>query len=445
MTYEEFEDDFAPKKKEFDKEEIFETETSLEEIIPEPEIKPAPKKKSSFSIKKALKIIGIVLLAAVVIFLLSFNSYFRNYKTNFIMNLHAIDSKLGISETWNEFFGNEDDDILKKREEESRAMGTTYDNESYLVPFENASNACYVAVDGGIIAAKSNYLAFINRYGKEEWKLATSVVNPILNVDGKYISLAENGGTKVCLYSGNKLVFDSDAQNTILNANVSSRGDVVVVTKKEFFKGAVEVFNKNGKRVFSWGSGTDTVVCADISPSGRKIAVGFINAKDNIKGSVQFFNIDEKECYKTVEIPSSVVFKIDYIGEKLNVFCDNRLIGLSVHGSVSWDEGIDGDFSAYSIDTEGNKAVVIDKYNVPVIRTYSKSGRLKKEFNADELPDYIDISDNLLLYNNTRMIVFGKPGREQKYAAAMDVKGLRIIDSRTYLIVYNNSIEFVSV
>ena len=42
------------------------------------------------------------------------------------------------------------------------------------------------------------------------------------------------------------------------------------------------------------------------------------------------------------------------------------------------------------------------------------------------------------------MIIFGKPGREQKYVGAMDVKGLKIIDSNTYLIVYSNSIEFVS-
>ena len=415
MAYEEFQDDFEPKKDDFEKEEVFE---DREEISAEQEI--------------------------AKIYLLSFNSYFRNYKTNFIMNIHLIDARLGISETWREFFGAKEEDVLKKKEE-TKAMGTTYDNESYLVPFENASDACYVAVDGGVIAAKSNYLAFINPYGKEEWKMATSVVNPILAVDGKYISLAENGGTKVCLYQGNKLVFAADAQNTILNANVSSRGDVIVVTKKEFFKGAVEVFNKNGERVFSWGSGTDTVVCADISPSGRKIAVGFVNAKENIKGSVQFFNIDEKESYKTGDIPSSVVFKLDYIGETLNVFCDNRLIGLSVHGSVLWDEGIDGDFSAYSIDTEGNKAVVIDKYNLPMVKTFSKRGREKKSFVADELPDFIDIKDNLLLYNNTRMIIFGRPGREQKYVGAMDVKGLKIIDSSTYLIVYSNSIEFVSV
>ena len=441
MAYEEFQDDFEPKKDDFEKEEVFE---DREEISAEQEIAKIPRKKRNINIKKILKVAGVLILAAIIVYLLSFNSYFRNYKTNFIMNIHLIDAKLGISETWREFFGAKEEDVLKKKEE-TKAMGTTYDNESYLVPFENASDACYVAVDGGVIAAKSNYLALISPYGKEEWKIATSVVNPILAVDGKYISLAENGGTKVCLYQGNKLIFAADAQNTILNANVSSRGDVIVVTKKEFFKGAVEVFNKNGERVFSWGSGTDTVVCADISPSGRKIAVGFVNAKENIKGSVQFFNIDEKESYKTVEIPSSVVFKLDYIGETLNVFCDNRLIGLSVHGSVLWDEGIDGDFSAYSIDTEGNKAVIIDKYNLPMVKTFSKRGREKKSFVADELPDFIDIKDNLLLYNNTRMIIFGRPGREQKYVGAMDVKGLKIIDSSTYLIVYSNSIEFVSV
>ena len=149
MAYEEFEDDFEPKKVDFEKEEIFEDK---EEIIVVQDTVPGPQKKRNINIRKILKIAGIVFLAGILIYLLSFNSYFKNYKTNFIMNIHAIDARLGISETWKEFFGSREDDILKKKEE-SRAMGTTYDNESYLVPFSSTSD--------GNAESISSYIAFL--------------------------------------------------------------------------------------------------------------------------------------------------------------------------------------------------------------------------------------------------------------------------------------------
>ena len=469
MNFEEFEDDFEPTKGDFiiqetepeepDSEDVPEDEQpdaqepefededlpdeeANEDLSSEPEDdipEDAPKKKKS---KLGLIIILILLVIAGIFVFLTGSDYFRNYKTNFIMNIYMIDSKFGISEAWEDAFGGKEGDLVKKREE-SRAMGTTYDNESYMLPFESASDAQYSVVDGSVVAAKSNYLAMLDKKGAELWKVTTSVVNPILAVEGEYIALAENGGTKVCLYSAGEPIYAVDVENEILNANVSSRGDVVVVTKKDFFKGAVVVLNKQGEQVFSWSSGVYSVICADISPSGRRIAVGFLDDKDGIKGIVQFFNIDEKESYKTVEIPGSAVFKLEFSGETLNVFTNNRLIGLSVHGAIVWDELPDGLLCAFDLDSEGNKAIVVDNNNLPIIRTYSKKGNLKDEQTTDELPDYVDISDNVLLYNNTRMIYFGKPGREQKYAASMDVKGLRIIDKKNYMIIYSNSIEFV--
>lgn len=472
MNFEDFEDDFEPAKGDFiiqepeleePAEEKFassETEEaqntnneSFEEVVSREETdandsyvdfedeEPMPKKKKS-KIGIIIKILLILAILSGVIVFLSGNDYFRNYKTNFIMNIYMIDSKYGISDAWEKAFGSKDGDLVKKREE-SRAMGTTYDNESYMLPFESASDAQYAVVDGCVIAAKSNYLAMLDKKGAELWNVTTSVVNPILAVEGEYVAVAENGGTKVCLYSGGQLVYAVDVENEILNANVSSRGDVVVVTKKDFFKGAVEVLNKQGEHVFSWSSGVYSVMCADISPSGRRIAVGFLDDKEGIKSIVQFFNIDEKESYKTVEIPGSAVFKLEFTGETLNVFANNRLIGLSVHGAIVWDELPDGILCAYDLDSQGNKVVVVDNNNLPVIRTYSKKGNLKDEDTTDELPDYVDIADNILLYNNTRMIYFGKLGREQKYAASMDVKGLRILDKKNYMIIYSNSLEFV--
>ena len=403
--------------------------------------------KSFFKRKIPAKLILILsVFIAVAVFLSIFftNDFFKKYRNNFIINIKIIDQRLGITEKFDKLFTADEDGGIKMREEH-KAAGTTYDNETYLIPFENASNSSYEVSDNSVIVAKSNFIGKFNNKGETTWSLNTSVVNPILDVDGHYILVAENGGTKICLYENNKLIYESDTENTILNASVSSIGDVVVVTEKEFFKGAVEVYNKIGEKVFSWSSGTNTVICADVSPSGRRIAVAFLDSRKDINGSVQFFNIDESDNYKKVEIPGTAIFDLKFIGETLNVFGDNRFVGLSVHGGIKWDISLDGELSAYSIDKSGNKSAVIDKNNVPMLMIFKKDGKLKYEIRGDELPDYVDIHNNQILYNNTRMILFGRAKKPEKYAATMDVKGLRIIDSGSYLIIYNNSLEFVHV
>lgn len=403
--------------------------------------------RRGFGIKGLIWIIFILIVCLFVyLFSSSESSYIKNYKTNFVMNIRAIDSKFGISRSINEFFGrNTEDDRLKKREE-NKAAGTKYDNESYLLPFENASISEYAASNGGVIAAKSNYIAFLDNMGKIKWELSTSVVNPILCVEGKYIMIAETGGTKICLYNGNKLIYAADAQNKILNAGISSGGDVVVVTEKEFYKGAIEVFNKKGDRIYSWSSGSETIICADISPSSRKIAVGFLDASGQAKGSVQLFDIKQESSYKTIEIPDTVVCRLEFCGETLNVFGDNRITGITIHGNIAWDKNYGtSPLLAFSIDSKGNKISLIEQDNAPVIKLYSRSGNEKASFPVEEIPDYIDVSGERMLYNNTRMVIYGKEGRMNKYAATMDIKKLKIIDAETFLIVYSNSIEFVKV
>ena len=376
----------------------------------------------------------------VLTFCFSDGFFASRYRENFKNNISMIDDKLGISKSLSRMSGK--DDILKKKED-NMAKGTTYDNESYLLPYENAGEAAYGVIEGQLCAAKSNNIEIFASDGSKVWESATSVVNPIMSVEGKYIAIGESGGTKINLFADKKLVFSADCQNEILNINVSANGDVVAVTKKELYKGAVEVYNKSGEQVYGWVSGKDTIVCADISPSGRRLAVGFIDTSAAVKGSIQFFNIKNESSYKTVEVPDTVICSVDYSGETLSVLGDNRFIGLGTNGSVLWDETYpDGNLLAYAFDENGNKALLTEKNNIPVIRTYSKGGGLKNEISTEDLPDYIGISGSAVLYNNARMICFGKGSRQKKFPASMDVKRLIAVSGNSFAVIYNNSIEF---
>jgi len=427
-------------------EEVYEEDHMPPGLIPEnivEEKTEKPKKeKKSFSKFIWLSVIFII-LASILVFSFADIPIVKKYRTNFIKNITLIDEKTGISDWFGNLINKRNDGDLKKKEE-NMARGTTYDNESYLYPFENAGNAVYTVVGNELVAAKSNYIAFFDDNGEKKWETATSVVNPIIDSEGDYVLIAENLGRKINLFSNKKLVFSVDAKNEILNVSVSSNGDVVVVTKKELYKGAIEVFNKKGECIFDWSSGAYTIVCADISPSSRKLAVGFLDTSEVVTANIQLFDINKSESYKTIEIPETVVYRLKYTGETLNVFGDNRFVGLNLKGEVVWDEVFEKEkLSAVSVADDGTKALLSENNNVPAIRIYSKDGSLKNEISVTEMPDFIDVTKNRIVYNSSRMINFGKHNETGLYPATMDIRDLIIINKKTFLVVYSNSIEFI--
>lgn len=390
-------------------------------------------------LKKVVYAVIILLVSlAIITFCFADTGIIGRYKKNLMINLREICETLG-------FVSENDVDVQISEVDVWEGIGSTLEQDSKMIPFENASLSEIALGNSGIVVAKSNYLAVFNDNGTTVWDTQTSVIEPILRTEGEYILLAEKGGNRVCLYQDEHLLFSVDSPNEILTAGMSANGDIVLVTKKEFYKNAVLVYNKNGEQVFSWSSGTDTIIHADISASTRRIAVSLINTDERVKSYVMLFDINKSEAYHTVEFTESVVFNVRFIGEVLNLTSDNRLTGIKVNGDVEWDKIYEDSILVLSSsDTDGNKAIISENANLPQLTVYEPNGKKKHTVKLDSLPDYLDIRKNKILYNSERIVVFEHPDKLDRFIASMDIMGLKIIDDNSFLIVYNNSLEFVS-
>lgn len=395
-------------------------------------------------IKTGKFLVGCIVIGLVFAFFVIDSGPIGQYKRNVQTNINGIVDSLGLSGIFKQSDFEELDVHIAEQPVVS-GLESTLSQDSKMLPFENASLSRIALGAGGLVVAKSNYLAIFDRDGKAIWETQTSVIEPILRTEGEYILLAEKGANKICLYQNQTLLFSVDSPNPILTAQLSANGDTALVTKKEFYKNAVLVYNKNGEQIFSWNSGTDTIINADISASTRRIAVSLLNTDERVKSYVMLFDINKTEAYHNVEFLESVVYKTHFIGETLNLCADNRITGLKVSGDVLWDELYNNsELILSSSDKDGNKAVVIEKNNLPELITYSKKGTEKERIKLDVLPDYLDIKANKLLYNNERIVVFGGIDKPDRFIASMDIKGLYITDESSFVIVYNNSLEFVS-
>ncbi len=383
-------------------------------------------------------ILGVIIgIAAVVAFITVDSGIIGNYKHNFANNFSKIFENFIDDESVQPI---ETPEPVKKQE---RIV-----EKSAVVTFEQASETQFAPYRNGIICAKMNYMAFIDETGEIVWETETAIVDPILKTAGNYILLAQKGRNKICLYTERKLVYDVDDADNIMTANVSEDGDVVVVTDKASYKGGISVYNKSGEQIYSWASGADTVISADISASSRRVAVSMLNTEVHAKSIIEFFDVNKSDSYSAIEVEDTVIFDIEFTGNILNAFGDNRIIGIAESGKIVYDNTFaDVQLTHSAMDSSGNKLLSIDDGNIPIINSYTRKGNLKETVTLTGVTDYIDISGNNIIYNIGRDIYFGKINSKTpaKYTATMDLKDLLIMTENTFVVVYSNSIEVVTV
>ncbi len=286
----------------------------------------------------------------------------------------------------------------------------------------------------------------MNAAGTLEWETVTSVVDPILKAEGDFILIAQRDGTKICLYEGNKLLYDTDTDGSILNCSVSSNGDAVAVVDRNAYKGAFSVYNKNGSEIYKWSSGSDLILSADISSGSRRVAAATLNTDSKVKSSVLLFNINKENSYAGREFNDTILFDIVFSDDNINAFGDNAMIGMNTSGSVLYDKRFDDvELVNYAMDGKGTKVMAFNSGNIPMMNVYNSAGALNYTVTVQSQPDCVDVDSYNIIYNDNRSIFLGKPNSRvmSKYTATMDIKHLVILDSRTFVIVYSNSLEFV--
>lgn len=419
-----------------------------------------------------------ILILAVLLILFAFftsgwgTSYIENYGYNFRVNMNTIVTKLHIPVTagFREFLDEADNyqpqteyDRLKmeyekeeKSKEDETSKQTELDNEEYNtktikhtgknIALSNASSARYASYSGGILCAGETQLNFYNANAVKKWSANVQISSPVLKTAGKYILLFEKNGEKFTLYKKSKEIYTNTVDGTIKTASVSSKGDVTLVLNRDSYKGSVAVYNKKGEEVYLWNSGTYSIIDSDISAS-RRLAVALLDSTGSISSKVYFFDIDKTEVDATTDINNALVFDIVFDGDILNAYADNKTMGINSNGKVKWTYDTENKtITKYAMSTGGTKVIAFDNENSSEITLVSASGAEKGVIKSEVLPDFVDIADNRLLYNDGRtVIITNLSGDVQaKYTCSRDVKKAYIIDTNNIFIVYGSSIEFLN-
>lgn len=314
------------------------------------------------------------------------------------------------------------------------------------LPFDNAGSSAFSIYDNGVVCAKSNYLCYMNKNGDMIWETETPVTKPILNVAGKYIAVVSSGSTQVCVFEKDKLLFSIDSPHNIVSCDISERGDIALITEKAAYKGSVLVYNNKGEQIFSWSSGMNYITGVSMLKT-RLLAVSLVNASNIVSSYVMVFDVKASDPLAGAELSGTLIYDVYNNGKSIFACGDNSIASLGLYGSVNYDMRFDNARLTHDVsDIRGNRLITYIQNNIPAIRVYNKSGDMEYDALLYSTPDCIDIYKSTVIYNNGREIICGKYSDDIKttFTATMAIKKLILLDSRRYMIVYSNSLEFVT-
>lgn len=315
--------------------------------------------------------------------------------------------------------------------------------ENLPVALDGAANAKFADFGGNVVAVNETRYRCYNNKGELLWELPIQMQSPQVTVQGEYVLISETGAKKISLYKGKKQIFEATAEGNIITADLSKNGDVVAVTEKEYFKGQVVVFNSNGKVIFAWDSGSYNILDAAISAK-RRVAISLLNTDVGADSVITCFDVNGKEKYRTESFTNSIIFDLEFNGEKLNAVADNRCVGLSSKGKILWEYDYgERALVNYDIAANGSKLLLFENGGVGELVVISAGGKPYDGIKTESVPDTVSIKSDYIAYNSGRDIIISdfKGKTVKRTSCSADIKQAYAIEKSKVFCVYNSSIQ----
>lgn len=309
--------------------------------------------------------------------------------------------------------------------------------------FTAAENTRFANYENGIVCANETSYSRYKSNTKLLWTEKIQMQEPILKVSDEYVLISETGGKKISLYKGKKLMFSAETEGNILTADLSEKGDVIAVTQKEYYKGQVAVFNKNGKKIFVWDSGSYSILDAAIS-KGRRVAVSLLSTDEGASSIIQIFDVKGREICKTDAFNNTVFFDMRFDGENLSLLSESKCVSMTEKGKIRWEYDFEGKKIKKSTTAQnGNRAILFDNDGIGEIVVLKASGKVYEPIKTENMPDTININSRYVAYNNGRNAVLTNYSGKRVLTAECsgDIKQIYITGSDKVFCVYATSIQ----
>ena len=181
---------------------------------------------------------------------------------------------------------------------------------NYPVTLTSSKNIAFGSISGNVYALTDLDLNIISSSnGEVKQNYEHRLANPVIDVNGGYAVLFDQGGTAYSLHTPTDTVYTDKADNSILCAAVSQTGTVALATTSDCAKTTIKVYSKSLDEKFSFDVSYGYVSALAIDSRGTRLAFAAVNSEGaKLKTVVYTMNIsDDKPRGEFEYLVSSVV------------------------------------------------------------------------------------------------------------------------------------------
>lgn len=297
---------------------------------------------------------------------------------------------------------------------------TTYRAYSDL-EFDTGGEYKLYAYERDILLLNNNGIKMVNNKGKDRWTYTYTLTNPMIDISGKYMLLADlDGNNTLNLFDadGNNIL-TYPISNDILSAKISKRRLAAVAMGEEGYKGSVVVYNKKAEEIFKWNSGEGYIIDIDISNDGRYVVVAqMMSDREEVYSKIHVINISSGQETAVMECESALISKINFDkNDNIIAVGDSKVFGYSKKGKQNYVIDLAGK-SPQTYDIENGSNLVFlcrDSRGNSVLEIYSLRGRFLGAYtSSDELKNICINDDNIVVSTSRNLLYLNHRGKLKK-------------------------------
>ena len=293
------------------------------------------------------------------------------------------------------------------------------------------------------------------------WNEYYSMLQPVIDICGDYIAVADMGQRNVYIYDNSGYVNRINISHGITDVEISKAG-VICVASNDDNVNYIEVRDRNGNEIMtekSVFSSKGFLMDIAMSEDGSRLAGVFVSIeKGTLKSKVVFYDLSgdgsedvraavfddygsvmlttvrfmDKDTVCAVGDAAITIFKFDDVPE---VIWDLRDMGWEIQSLFFCDEYI-------GLLTEENESE--NRYSIKVI---DLSGNILLEQGTDFSYSKIDFAGaNVVLYSYNECVMYSLAGIEKLYCSFdSHIEALKSKDGRHFVYGTNSNTEFITI
>lgn len=164
------------------------------------------------------------------------------------------------------------------------------------IEFLGEDNQSVYAYDKYIVVLSNGILSSYNSSGNKVFTNELSISNPIFASNERFLCIAENGGNKICLISGENVIWQKEIEGNISKINVNKNGYVSAIVKGTSYKTVIITYNDKGKELFKTYLSSTNAIQTEISVDNKYLAIAEVNSSGStVQSYIKLISIQKAE------------------------------------------------------------------------------------------------------------------------------------------------------